>query len=472
MEAKAVRPSDLGIPDSFPLPKRKERAGFVGFGEVNTPRDIVERLCGEARARLEKLGLQLVWTAPVSDDPDGRDVARARRELAADDFDVLVACVSGWIPSHAIIGVVDAFRHKPMILWGLTGWEEGGRWVTTAGQAGTTAIRRTMEEMGYRFKYVFDTMNGGRCEYGILSFARAAQAAGRLRGARIGSMGYRDMHLYATLHDGVSLRAKVGPEVEVFDMLEIERLMKALDPAQVASEVAAARSRWTFESPARDETVARAVRLYLAVRRKIEERGYEAVSLVDVDGVKKFFGFPPAAAFMLLHDEAGVCTIPENDIMGAVSQLIVRYLTGQAAPYLEFYEFLERGVLLGVPDYVPSEAVDGPVIVRPAEFGGLGEGLMNVSRLKTGTVTICRLFRSTGRYGLHAAVGEARTPRRWEEAGWKPPAPRLPGLEVDIGRPIAEFAGNVAGQHYILAYGDISGQLRDICALLGMEFVA
>ena len=52
-------------------------AGFVGFGEVNTPRAIIERKCAEARKQVEAQGLELVWTDPVRDDPAGADVARA-----------------------------------------------------------------------------------------------------------------------------------------------------------------------------------------------------------------------------------------------------------------------------------------------------------------------------------------------------------------------------------------------------------
>ncbi|MEI6501586.1 MAG: hypothetical protein WCP21_11260, partial [Armatimonadota bacterium] len=118
---------------------RNIKAAFVGFGEINTPREIIERKCAEARRLLEAEGLDLVWTEPVSDDPAGQDVARARAELAGQDFDLLILCLAGWIPSHAVIALADDFRHKPMILLGLTGWEEGDRFVTTADQAGTTA---------------------------------------------------------------------------------------------------------------------------------------------------------------------------------------------------------------------------------------------------------------------------------------------------------------------------------------------
>jgi len=445
------------------------KAGFVGFGEVNIPRELIERLCAEARGQLEGAGLDLVWTDPVTDDPEGKDVARAREELSKEDFDLLIVCLAGWIPSHAVIDVIDDFAHKPMLLWGLTGRQEGDRFVTTACQAGTTAIRKPMEDMGYTFKCVVNYLGEEPDIDEIAGFARAAQAAARLRGARIGMMGYRDMKLYGTLHDGVSLRAQIGPEVETFEMLEMTQLIEKLDPKDVSALIADMRKRWTFEKEASDETLEKPAKLYLALKDKVRERGYQAVSLIDVDGVKKLLGFPPAAAFMLLHEEEDICTVPENDTMGAVTQLMIRNLTGQVAPYMEFYEFSRSGMLMGVPDYVPSEIVDGDVTVRPTAFGDFGEGLLNVSKVKTGPVTLARLTYTGNLYEMHIVTGEAKTPRKWEETGWTPPAPQLPSLEVALDSPVEDFIRNVMSQHYIIAYGDHTGALLDLCGLLGVE---
>jgi hypothetical protein len=74
--------------------------------------------------------------------------------------------------------------------------------------------------------------------------------------------------------------------------------------------------------------------------------------------MKKPSGFPPAMIFMLLADREGICTVPENDCLGNVTQVIINALTGQIAAYLEFYEFFTDGVLAGVPDYVPKEIVE------------------------------------------------------------------------------------------------------------------
>lgn len=450
---------------------RKIKAGFVGFGEVNTPREIIIRKCNEARRQIEAEDIELVWTDPVRDDPDGNDVTRARKELAREDFDVLIICVAGWIPSHAVIGVIDAFRNKPMLLWGLTGWKEDGRFVTTADQAGTTALRKPMVDLGYQFKYVVNYYGGMPPMEHIVSYARAARAVSLLRGARIGMMGYRDMKLYGTLCDGVSLRAKIGTEVEFFEMLEMVQAIEKLDQNEIAQMSQNLLQRWDFVKKPAEETLQNTARLYSAVRQKVRERNFGAISLIDVDGVKKLMHFAPAGVFMLLHENEGICTIPENDTMGAVTQLMTRYLTGQVGAYLEFYEFMENGMLMGVPDYVPSEIVDGQVSVLPTSFGEFGEGLLNVSKIKPGEVTLARMSYTGNQYCMHVATGEAHQPRLWEEAGWKPPAPQLPSLEVMINGSIENFIQNVLGQHYILSYGNNTQLYKDICAILDIEML-
>ena len=209
---------------------------------------------------------------------------------------------------------------------------------------------------------------------------------------------------------------------------------------------------------------------YLAVKQLIDERGYKAISLKDVDGMKKLLGFPPAPIFMLLADCEGVSTIPENDCLGNVTQLIIRSLTNQCGAYLEFYEFFEDSVLAGVPDYIPKEVTMGDTTVMPAAFGELSEGILNVSKVKTGTVTMSRLFFEDGKYKMHLAVGEGKTPPKWEEAGWTQSAPQLPGLQIFLSD-TDKFAQNVMCQHYIISYGDNTELISNLCNMLGVEII-
>jgi L-fucose isomerase-like protein len=446
------------------------RAGFVGFGEVNSPRDLIEKKCAAASKAVEALGIELVKTAPVSDDPEGADALRAVRELKRADFDFLILCVAGWIPSHAVVAVASEFARVPMLLWGLCGHYRDGVLVTTADQAGTSAIRKTFQDLGYRFKYIYDCVDCPPRMERIEHFANAARAVKTLRGAKVGQMGFRDMNLYSTLYDGVSLRAVLGVEVEFFEMLEIVQRAERLPPVDARLVVERVKLSWVFEKEVPRDSLERGAAYYLAITRKARERGYGAVSLIDVDGMKKLLGFPPAMVFMLLCEE-GLAAIPENDTLGAVTQLAVKGLTGQAAPYMEIYEFMRDRVLFGVPDFVPSDVVDGAVRVAPTKFGLLSEGLLNVSQVNTGRVTLCRLTSTGDRYAMHLAAGEAQKPRLWEEAGWAPPAPRLPSLEVVLDAPIDDFAQKVLSQHYILAWGDHGDSVRDFCRILGIEII-
>ena len=447
------------------------KAAFIGFGEVNTPIDIIIRKCENAAKSLENEGLELVKVYPVTDDYEEKDIKKALDALNGQEFDSLVVCIAGWIPTHAVVKVTEHFREKPMVLWGLCGWvEDDGRLVTTADQAGTTAIRKTFYDLGYTFKYIYDIIGLPSNTKKVAQYAIAASAAAKLRHARAGMAGYRDMNLYGTQADGPSLKRVVGPEIETFEMLEMEQRYQKITDAEKQEVIDKCISKWKFLKDAKREGLEKAAGYYLAVKSICNERGYDAISLKDVDGMKKLLGFPPAPIFMLLADEAGLATIPENDSLGSITQLMVKYLTGQCAMYLEFYEFFTNSVLAGVPDYVPAEVVDGDVTVMPAAFGELSEGILNVSKVKPGEVTMCRLTSIDGEYYMHMVKGNGKTPPKWEEAGWTQPAPQLPGLEIELDN-VPEFAENVMCQHYIISYGDNTALIENLCDILGIEII-
>jgi L-fucose isomerase-like protein len=447
---------------------------FIGFGEVNSPRAIIESKCRKALEEVRSLGIKTTATAIVTDDPGGHDVKRALSDLKKADFDFLMVCIAGWIPAHAVIGITHEFRHKPMILWGLAGDmdnEDGtGHIVTTAAQAGTTALRKVFTDLGYKYKYIYSIIGEASPLEKIGAFARAATAIRHMTSTRIGMMGFRDMKLYNTLYEGLSLKALLGTDVEFFEMLEVVQAAGRVDQQEVNKVLDKIRSQWDFVKPVDTDFLKKGIAYYLAIKKIAEDNQFNAVSLKDVDGMKKLILFPPALIFMLLADEMGLCTIPENDAMGSVTQLVLKYITGQCAAYFEFYEFFRDSVLVGVPDYVPAEVVEGKVKVTRAAFGGISGGLLNISTVKTGRLTMARLSNVADQYTMHICTGEGRL-RSWEEAGWDRPAPQLPSLEIFLDTPVDDFARQVSGQHYIIVYGDHREALSDFCYLKNINIV-
>ena len=446
------------------------KAAFVGFGEINSPQQLIKLKCLTALQEVKSLGINVVTTDHVTDDTKAVDVKRAIKDLKKEDFDFLIICVAGWIPSHAVIAITNEFKNKPMILWGLAGDMENGRLVTAAPQAGTTALRKVFVDLGYKFRYIYNIIGKPSPLDKILSFATAAKTVSSMENTKVGMMGFRDMNLYNTLYEGLSLKVKIGTEIEFFEMLEMLQISENVAVDEVEQVLNKIKQQWDFVKFADDEFLKKGILYYLAIKKIVEDNNFDAVSLKDVDGMKKILSFPPAMIFMLLSDEMKLCTIPENDAMGAVTQLIVKHITGQCAAYLEFYEFFENSVLMGVPDYVPAEIVDGKIVVTLAAFGGISGGLLNISTLKTGQVTLVRLCNTADQYTMHIVTGEAKL-KSWEEAGWDQPAPQLPSLEIFLDSPVENFAQNISGQHYIIAYGDCSKALNDFCFLKNINII-
>lgn len=446
------------------------KIGFVGFGEINSPYELIRAKCGTAREEIASLGFPIVTTEIVTDDAAGKDVERAIADLGKDKFEVLIVCLAGWIPSHVVIAITHEYAHIPIVLWGLAGDIENGRIVTAAAQAGTTALRKVFADLGYKFRYVYNIIGKPSPLAKISSFVKAAFAQQALAGSRVGMMGFRDMKLYNTLYEGLSLKRDYGIDVDFFEMLELLQETEQVDEAGIEPLLNKIRFEWEFVQPVDEDFLKKGIRYYLALLKISRAGGYDALSLKDVDGMKKLLHFPPAFLFMLLSDEAGLCTIPENDVMGAVTQLIVKHLTGQCGAYFEFYEFFENGVLMGVPDYVPSEVVKGKVMVTRSAFGGISGGLLNISEVKTGRMTLARLSNTGSSYSMHIVTGTAN-PVKWEEAGWAQPAPQLPSFELTLDQPVDDFSEKVSGQHYIVAYGDQTGLLKDFCYLKNINVI-
>ncbi len=444
--------------------------GFICCGEVNTPFERIQLKHDEALQALQANYANIVDGGIVIDDPAYETADAAVAKLAGLDLSCLIVCVAGWVPTHAVIRVTDHFRHVPMLLWGLCGWKENGRIITTAEQAGTTALRPAFEALGYTFKFVYNTIGKPWPMSKIDAFLSACRAKKSLRSARVGSMGYRDMLLYGTQFEGNSMRGQIGVEVETYEMLEMVRAIDTLDAAKIAEGVAFVKQNWVFKKECDDSVIEQGVKYALAILKKIQERGWEAITLIDVDGMKKLEGFPPAMVFMLLAHFCDILTIPENDVMGAVTQLIMKYISGQTVHYMEYYEFFENSMLIGVPDFVPYNVTDGDVTVLPAAFGLLNASLLNVSKVRTGYVTCARLVYLNGKYKMHIYTAEAKEPPAWNEFGWDDPAPQLPSLEVfPDSCTVEEFAQMVSGQHVILAYGNYVEALKDFCKMMDIE---
>ncbi len=203
--------------------------------------------------------------------------------------------------------------------------------------------------------------------------------------------------------DQTSLRSKIGPEVEDY---EVHRLLLRAD--EIKDEEADKFITKQFKSWSIDKEVAKndlrkAIKIYLALKKIIDERNFSAVSMKCVYGLPIYYGITPCIPLSLAGAEVPV--VCECDVLGLVMELIMDYVSGQRSVYLEFYDIFDDRVLMGVCGMIPQSALeDIPRLYRYA-WGKL-TGLMTVGSMKTGKVTLARIASIGDRFQMHVTVAE------------------------------------------------------------------
>jgi len=441
-------------------------AGYVSFGTQYYRPENLAALTRGAEAQLRNAGIELVRTDPVFG--EGAEPDRAIRELCSGDWDFLFANVMNWVEVRGVMRVLLEFRDRPILLYSLGGYTEGGTLICPAAGAGCTALRFPMERMGFRFKYLFNPPDTPMDLQGILAFARAARAARLLRKTRLGMIGFNDMGLLTTDFSTVRLRDRIGAEIESVDLLQVDRRMRALEATAVAEETRRVTAAWEYpvDRP-QAESVEKAIRLYMATVELCQEKGFSGFSYKCVDGVDSNLGVSHAVPSSLVAT-AGYPYIDENDVGNLVAELMLKYVSDQQVMFLEHYDHHPEWILLGEDGYVPDQFIEGRPQIKVVSSVSLG-GLAHCSRLKLGRMTLACLVDDGESFRMHLVTGEGRTPPQWVEMGV--PLPSWPSVKFFPDVPVRRILDHVQSQHFAMTYGDHLQEMTDLCRLLGIRAV-
>lgn len=439
------------------------KAGYVALGtEFYVPERLREISAGAVR-QLTEAGIEVAQTDPVF--ALGQE-ERAIRELKANPWDVLIVNVINWIDPRASSRLLYHFRDRPIVLYSYGGFTEGDTLISPAAGAGSTALRYPLERWGAKFKYLFNGPDMPMDVEGILKFGRAAQVRRKLRTARVGMVGFNDMGLYTTGYNVTKLRGQVGPEVESFDMLQLERRMDALDDEAVNLEVAQVTANWEYPlGKPKDEVIERAVRMYMATVEFCRERNFSAISYKCVEGIALCMNAVHSVPSALVAS-AGYPYVDENDIGNLVAELMLKWISGKPVTFLEHYEHHPEWILLGVDGFIPDQLIDGNPQIKDISTVLL-DGIAHCSRMRTGRLTLACLSEDDEGYRMHIVTGEGKKPPQWVEMGV--PLPPWPSVKFYPDGSVRSILDHVQSQHFAAVFGDYADELLDLCYLLDIK---
>lgn len=306
---------------------------------------------------------------------------------------------------------------------------------------------------------------------------QALNAAKSLEGARIGVVGGLAMTFYNMEVSTNVLRSRLRVEVMHHDIHELTERMAALPDDRVKAEVDAM-SAAASVSGVSDDQMALTAQAAIGLRDIAADSDYQALAVSDWPALQNDPGMHPGAAFTWLEENDDLPVASEGDILGAVTQLVAKSLSGRTGYLLDMTEpDLDAGQLLmwhggGGPLYLADESgarwINHPMIGRGTEAGPIYGAIADLV-FSDGPVTVFRVAREAGALFQMKANVSGRDPSGFTGCrGWLQDF-NVSGTAATLEDVVATVMAHGLEHHFVLVPGDISASLAEFGAWTGMQ---
>lgn len=257
------------------MPYHKPRVACVAFGYPDYPADIIQRMTEVSLKELEQMGFDVLAVPSVI---TLDDVEPASIMLHREAYDAIILVLVSWVEAPLLIATVRALRTIPMVLWSHTTFMEGESRITLGALPAAGVIRETLEEMVFRFHFVYGMPGEAKLPSQVAPFVRAAAAERALAHARIGLYGYASMGMYTGTIDHTRVRSQLGPEIDHVDQyMIVDRFQKITD-----EDIRLYQDRsqnWNMLPMVTSDDTNRVYRMYAAIKALALEGRHDALTI-------------------------------------------------------------------------------------------------------------------------------------------------------------------------------------------------
>ena len=311
---------------------------------------------------------------------------------------------------------------------------------------------------------------------------RALSARKALSGARIGVVGGLAPTFYNMEVSTDTLLRSLGVWVEHVDMHKMTDLMAAQSDADVAAEVSAMTAGAAVDGVS-DHQMGLTARASLALRVIAAEGNYDALAVSDWPALQENPGMHPGAAFSWLEENDHLPVASEGDVLGAVTQLAVKSLTGRVGCLLDMTSphLASDQILMwhggGGPLYMAKAQptwINHPMIGRGTEAGPIFGAIADYE-FAHGPVTVVRVARQgTAQFVVQGQVSDGPAIGFTGCRGWVGDFTGAAGscTANDIVTTVMEHG---LEHHFVLVPGhqaEVFGEFAGWCGMQALDVIA
>jgi L-arabinose isomerase len=396
----------MGAPFSSSQPGRAvpaaPRVGVFGIGLAaywSQFPGLRERLAGYQRSveeRLAEAGATVVSAGLVDSAPAA---AAAGRRLAAADLDLLVCYAGTYAASAQVLPVVQRSKVPVLVLnlqpSAALDYEntDTAEWLANCSTCCVPEISNAFARARVRFRVVSGTLFDDPAAWDqIRDWCRAAGVVRALRGSRIGFLGHTYPGMLDMYSDFTMVTARTGAHIEVLEMCDLDRCVRAAGDDDVARKAEEARSVFDFEDVP-GEDLEWAARVAAGLDRLVAE--------FDLDGLTYYYRgldgnpYERLGAGLILGNSLltarGIPASGEGDLKTCLAMMILDRF-GAGGSFTEFYAMDLTGdfLLMGHDGPAHLAISEGRPVLRGLGLyhGKRGRGVSVEFRVRTGPVTL------------------------------------------------------------------------------------
>jgi L-fucose isomerase-like protein len=348
----------------------------------------------------------------------------------------------------------------PTILWGIPTQQAWGALV---------AIHQTtypFKELGLPYRYVAGELGDRKTWDKVLRYARAAAVKRRLKGLRVGLMGWRAQGMSDTVFDELALREAFGVQVVNVGLTRYTRAIEAIPAVQV--DEAWSKLKQEFAQASIEDDVARyGVRSYLAMQQLAQEEDLHAVT---VECFHDHLGGPCLGCS--LFNDSGVAASCESDVPGAVLMAACQLLSGQPTFHVDIItaDLRANQAVLHHCGNLPRKLAEDPGAVGlraiPEHIGPGAYGPTIQATMRPGPITIANLVGRRGNLRICAMEAEAVS-YTLEFPGSAAKAV----FPYDLTAALETLGNEGFGHHFVVMEGHLADDLGEWCRMTGIAFL-
>lgn len=395
--------------------------------------------------------------------------------LKDSEIDALVIVMGTYLPDFITMHTINYVRDIPILIF--SAQESGNidknstyaKRLCNSGMLGVAQLTATFRKTNRKYKVVVGNINDDGAYEKIDKFLSSIQAIKDIKEANIGVIGnvFRgmyDLELSKTFLKGTfDVNVIYIQNTHLFNSWE---LTTEKDAQEVAERLI---SKFEMRSVTKQDVI-RACRLYLAMRRLIDDLRLDSLCFLDQHYIQKLFGTTARIGASLLLEELSVPVSCEGDIGGLVLTMLMQSLSKRNPVQCEWGEYDEAtdSCLLighGVADSKIAVSDKDVKLTRTPESWGTSTGLNYEFRIKPGVCTVSSLLELPAKYTMLVSKAESI------------PAPAMDINEVyalvRFNMPIKQYLEKVfeygISHHCYLIDADIVDSLKTISELLNIE---